>query len=401
MAKRRGNETIRCRSCGEYYSTTYKRCPFCDETGGESYSDEAPDPIRSFAGETEDEPQPVPGRRERPAEPAEREEAVLYDTLPDEDVSDEPAPRRRSGSRGGKRLATGARPARPVRSAPVDEDEPCEEPAPRRARDEEPPPARYSSRRKVEYDDDEDDYDDDYDERYDRRRVSPLSIVGWVICLALVVAAAIIIFSFVKPHLTGDGKPAPTPGSSMTPGPVGTPAPMAPEAQFTLSLDELTLSGGQSYQLKVSFNSADAVSDIIWSSSDETIATVDGYGTVVPAGTGDAAITATAADGSNLTCVVHCTVGGSTVPTPPPSQSSAPSGNLKLNYTDISFSTTYPTPVRLKVSGTVNDPVWSIGDTAVATIAADGTVTPVASGMTTATATVDGQALECIIRVKF
>lgn len=31
---RRNTDVIRCENCGEEYSTTYKRCPFCDERPG-------------------------------------------------------------------------------------------------------------------------------------------------------------------------------------------------------------------------------------------------------------------------------------------------------------------------------------------------------------------------------
>lgn len=34
---RRNNDVIRCEKCGEEYSVTYKRCPFCDERPGRSY----------------------------------------------------------------------------------------------------------------------------------------------------------------------------------------------------------------------------------------------------------------------------------------------------------------------------------------------------------------------------
>ena len=36
---RRNTDVIRCERCGEEYSTTYKRCPFCDERpGGRGYA---------------------------------------------------------------------------------------------------------------------------------------------------------------------------------------------------------------------------------------------------------------------------------------------------------------------------------------------------------------------------
>ena len=34
QAPPRRNDVIRCENCGEEYSVTYKRCPFCDERPG-------------------------------------------------------------------------------------------------------------------------------------------------------------------------------------------------------------------------------------------------------------------------------------------------------------------------------------------------------------------------------
>ena len=34
----RRNDVIRCEKCGEDYSVTYKRCPFCDERPGRGFS---------------------------------------------------------------------------------------------------------------------------------------------------------------------------------------------------------------------------------------------------------------------------------------------------------------------------------------------------------------------------
>lgn len=399
MAKRRENETVRCRYCGEQYSVTYKRCPFCDERPRREYTEEELNATRPFTFVNGDEEEPV--RREppvrRPARStAEEDEAPL--TAPAEELPEEeiPAPpRRRSSGRGGKRLATKSRPARV--SAPVrDEEEPREQP--RRPVREEPVPSR--SVRREAYDE-YDEYDED-----DRPGISPLRLVGWIVCLALVVAAAIIVFSFLKPLLKGDPKPSPTPTVQTTPTPGQTGSPVLGEAPFTLDHSELTLSGGQSYQLKVAFTSADAAAAVTWSSSNDAVATVDQFGTVTPVGSGDAVITASLADGRSRSCTIHCSDGGSPV-TPPPAHTTAPTtpapsgGNLSINYTDISFSTTYPNPVKLKVSGTVSVPVWSIANETVATISSDGTVTPVANGTTTASATVDGKTLECIIRVNF
>ena len=53
----------------------------------------------------------------------------------------------------------------------------------------------------------------------------------------------------------------------------------------------------------------------------------------------------------------------------------------------------------MEVSGTDSPVTWSIDNTNVATISADGLVTKVGSGIATITATVDGQTLTCIVRV--
>lgn len=430
MAKHRENETVRCRYCGEHYSVTYKRCPFCNERPQREYSEEELNATRPFTFVNSESETPI--RAERPRRP--RREEPVEDTVPatseeSYESAQSAAPRRRSGSRGGKRLATKERPARASAPAWEEEELPREQPRysrreedelpreqPRRPHREEEAPVHSSrSVRQADYDD-EDDYDD-YGED-DRRGISPLSIIGWVVCLALVAAAAIIVFSLLKPLLGGGPRPAPTPtpiiqstptpGPGQTPGPVQTADPNLGDAPFTLDYSDLTLSGGQSHQLKVAFTSADAAGAITWSSSDAAVAAVDAFGTVTPVGTGDAVITASLADGRSRACTVHCTSGGAPA-TPPPSGSTAtpaptptPSGvRLSINYTDISFSSTYPNPVRLKITGTVSVPVWSIADETVATIASDGTVTPVASGTTTATAAVDGKTFECIIRVNF
>ena len=56
--------------------------------------------------------------------------------------------------------------------------------------------------------------------------------------------------------------------------------------------------------------------------------------------------------------------------------------------------------IRLIVTGTDAGVTWTTKNAAIATISADGTVTPVSEGMTTATATVGGTTLSCILRIR-
>ena len=99
--------------------------------------------------------------------------------------------------------------------------------------------------------------------------------------------------------------------------------------------------------------------------------------------------------GVTRTCLVHNSVtsGGSTTT----GSGTTTSTSLSLTRTDFTLSKAYPS-YRVKVNGTSSTPVWSIGNTAVATVSADGTVTYVGKGTTTLTCSVDGQTLTCTVR---
>lgn len=55
--------------------------------------------------------------------------------------------------------------------------------------------------------------------------------------------------------------------------------------------------------------------------------------------------------------------------------------------------------IRLIVAGTDAPVTWATENAGIATIAEDGTITPVSRGITTATATVGGTVLSCILRI--
>lgn len=159
----------------------------------------------------------------------------------------------------------------------------------------------------------------------------------------------------------------------------------SPKTEFTMSVGDapipLTASGGSG--------------SYTWSSSDESIATVDADGKVSAVAAGQATITVTDGSGKG-TCMVRVkggTAGGQTTTTTTPA-SSAP----KLSSTD--FTTRVGDPnVQLKVSGTSSSVTWASKNTGIATVSGSGVVKAVAAGTTTITATVDGKVLECIVRV--
>lgn len=312
------NALIQCPNCGEYYSVTYKECPFCDEYEVE--------------------------RSETPR-------------------------------RGGKRLMTNTRGGGYGRGWT---------------------PAR-------------------------------MLITGF--SLAIIVAAFCIVFTIVRPLIdrgrldpslsdvpsalpsdapaTSAPKPS-SPGTS-SPVPEPTPSQIPPNqtaAGFTLSKSEFSFSNRypDPITLTVTFLPAGSTGLITWTSSNPEIVSVDETGKVSHGSkTGSATITATMAGGVTQTCKVYNQVTSGTAPTPSASPSPTPGGavTLSLNKTDFTFGGPNEPAVRMKVNGTSSTPTWSVKNPAVASITADGVVTPVGRGTTTILCTVDGQTLECIVRVTF
>lgn len=317
------NALIKCEHCGEYYSATYKECPFCDEY-----------------------------------------DADLFD-----EYEEQAAPRRKSG---GKRLVTNTR------------------------------GGGYG------------------------RGWTPARIFVTVLSLAVIIAAFCIVFTVVRP-LIDRGKITPSsPPSSESVSPSAKPSASIPPSEaptadpdptpsqipstqtatgFTLSKSEFAFSDRypDPITLKATFKPAGSIGFITWTSSDPDIASVDENGRVSHgAKKGTATITATMAGGVTQTCKVYNQMTGGAASTPAPSAapSAAPS-SLSLNKTDFTFSSPSEPAVRMKVNGTSSTPTWSVKNTAVASITSDGVVTPVGRGTTKILCTVDGQTLECIVRVTF
>lgn len=247
------------------------------------------------------------------------------------------------------------------------------------------------------------------------RGPSPLRLVGIIISLAIIIAAIIIVISVVIPLVTKGntgGDPAgvesvlptdsaqPSADPSSSPDPVETIPADQTATDFSLSLTEFSLSNRypDPVTLKVTFIPEGSTGNITWSSSDPDIVSVDDTGKVSPGSkTGNATITATMPGGVVHTCLVHNSVTTAATTTTGANTTTTTTSSLSLNRTDFTLSRTYPS-FQVKVSGTSSTPVWSIGNSAVATVSSNGTVTYVAKGQTTLTCSVDGKTLTCTVR---
>ena len=154
-----------------------------------------------------------------------------------------------------------------------------------------------------------------------------------------------------------------------------------------LSLDKtsLTLHGNESQQLTATVLPADASQTLMWTSSDESVATVSQSGLVSAVAAGHAVITATTTDGSDLSASCNVTV----------MQEQAES--IQLNVTTAGLnegSTLQLTATVLPEECDIKTVIWASNNPSVATVDSNGLVTTHSVGTATITAiTTDGSNL--------
>lgn len=169
-----------------------------------------------------------------------------------------------------------------------------------------------------------------------------------------------------------------------------------------LNKTDFTLKADESYTIKAEVSPATWSGTVTWATSDATLATVDANGTVTNVNSGkylrSVTITATA-DGQTATATVYCS-GGSTPAAQPSGSISGNTGTFKLNRDDFSLTLGDDDTFKMKATG-VDSVTWSIEDPSIATIDASGLVTAVSKGKTIITATApDGSTVTCIVRVR-
>lgn len=161
-----------------------------------------------------------------------------------------------------------------------------------------------------------------------------------------------------------------------------------PVQGISLNHDAKTFTkAGETLQLTATIYPDSATNKTVtWKSSDKTVATVDESGLVTAVGNGTANITATTEDG-NYTATCKVTV-------------EIPELTLSLDKTELTLT---QTEEQQKLTATVSDPeekvTWLSSDPFVATVTRDGTVTAIANGTATITASARGKTASCTVKV--
>ena len=157
--------------------------------------------------------------------------------------------------------------------------------------------------------------------------------------------------------------------------------------QVQLGKTELRLVVGQTAPLTAAVVPEDAEEkSIVWTSSDEKIATVRADGTVTAITNGSVTISASCGEAkAECTVTVYTTATGLTV-------SKAALG-LKVGASERIAAT--PTP-----EAAAGQPVtWKSSNDKIATVSADGTITAIAKGTATISASCDGVTAQCVVTV--
>jgi hypothetical protein len=242
---------------------------------------------------------------------------------------------------------------------------------------------------------------------------SPLSIIGIILSVILIVAAIVIVASLVRSALanraTGDDAIASAVSSQLAEDDDkkdDSTMVVTPDG-VTLDFQEANLQAGETLTLTATINPSGWVGQVIWTTSDSAVATVDQSGVVTYVGDGMCTITASAA-GVTASCAVTCGAAGDATEPTTSDEPSTPDEPTTSSIVVTAYGNTMDGDFTLKVgdvipfvaNGGSGDYTWSIGDASVASVDANGNCTALSAGKTTMTVTAGGESTTVVIRVK-
>lgn len=178
-----------------------------------------------------------------------------------------------------------------------------------------------------------------------------------------------------------------------------------PPVTLMLNRKEITFdTEGQSWML---YDGTLALSSIIWSSDDNSVATI-ADGKVVAVGNGDTIVYGSY-EGQTVSCIIHCNFEEEVVSSGNGGISEAGGDSQRIyklynpygNSDDVTLQIDEQFTLKLVDENTnaITSATWSIQDETVCSYT-DGVVTALKSGTTEVTATYEGTSYTCIVRVK-
>lgn len=265
--------------------------------------------------------------------------------------------------------------------------------------------------------DDEDDEDEDEDEEEEGKSNGPLVVLLVIVIAALLAVTGYIFVKYFLPNMTAEETTVPTTAVQTT-LPEETTELSVPCTSLVMTSDVYTLleEQGFSWLINVTALPENTTDEIIFASSDESVAVVGEDGTVTAVGEGMAVITITCGT-EQIECNVVCdftpettapetTVPETTVPETTVPETTVPETTLpdvtisfvKSDVTSRMIGEQFP----LKVNPSDLDPTlitWSSENESICIVDETGLVTIKGRGTTYVYAEYNGQKIECIVRV--
>ena len=272
-------------------------------------------------------------------------------------------------------------------------------------------------------DDEDDDDDDDDDDDEEHNSNAPLVILLVIVILALVAVSGFIFVKYFMPNvLPQETTQAP---QETTTAPVETTELTIPCENLALtSGGDVVLGGeGANWLINVLALPENTTDELIYTSSDESVVTVDAQGKVTAVGEGTAVITITCG-AQELKCTVTCDFTPETTAPAEPEETTVPEDaadpeettestepeettqpteplkdiTLKVSLTDLTFNAPNQ-GYTFKVNGLANNEVkWTSMDENVVTVDENGNVISVGRGNTTIICQYGDQKVEIKIR---
>ena len=264
-----------------------------------------------------------------------------------------------------------------------------------------------------DYDDDDYDEDEGDDDEEEHKSNAPLVILLVIVILALLAVTSFIFVKYFLPNMRPAETTVPTTAATTLPEET-TEATIPCENLALTSGGEVVLDGeGANWLINVMALPENTTDKLVYTSSDESVVTVDEQGKVTAVGEGSAVITITCGN-QELTCTVTCAFAPETTAAPEtePEETTVPSEpeettettepmkdiTLKVSLTDITFNAKNQ-GYTFKVDGLKNTEVkWTSMDENIVTVDENGFVTSIGPGNTKIICQYGDQKVEIIIR---